>query len=201
METTPTKRVQLLVYPALQGNIPSIKIGIGIGTEKSIMEQLAPLVLPDTIALTAKAPLCAEIIIIKMKQEKQPVKPVQQELIAQILQAPHAQVVTENAQLAIKAQQIVQVAIADIIYQVQVVTLVLQMLAAQAERADLAVIADIKYRVQLACWISAQMVNISAEQAVVAAHLTQAVMVIRFLVIADILGTGINVTKIATGKM
>ena len=136
-----------------------------------------------------------------MKQEKQPVKAVQQELIAQIPQALHAQVVTENAQLAIKAQQIAQAAIVDIIYQVQVVILALQMLAAQAERADLAVIADIKYRVQPVCWISAQMVNISAEQAAAAVHLTQAVMVIRFLAIADILGTGINVTKIVTGKM
>ena len=150
METTPIKRVQLLVYPALQGNIPSIKIGIGIGTEKSIMEQLAPLVLPDTIALTAKAPLCAEIIIIKMKQEKQPVKPVQQELIAQIPQAHHAQVVTENVQPAIKAQQIVQVVKTDIIYQVQVATLVLLMPTVQAERAVIAVIADIRYKTEVA---------------------------------------------------
>ena len=70
METTPTKRVQLLVYLALQGNIRLIKIGIGIGTEKSIMEQLAPLVLPDIIVLMVKAPLGVETIIIKMKQEK-----------------------------------------------------------------------------------------------------------------------------------
>ena len=76
------KKVQPLAYLALQGNILLIKIGIGIGMEKNIMEQLAPLVLPDTIALTAKAPLGVEIIIIKMKQEKQPVKAVQQELIA-----------------------------------------------------------------------------------------------------------------------
>ena len=73
--------------------------------------------------------------------------------------------------------------------------------AVQAERADLAVIADIKYRVQPVCWINAQTVNISVEQAAVAVHLTQAVTAIRFLVIADILGMGINVTKIATGKM
>ena len=165
------------------------------------MEQLAPLVLPDIIALMVKAPLCAEIIIIKMKQEKQPVKAVQQELIAQILQVLHVQHVMENAQSAIKALQIAQAAIVDIIYQVQVVTLVLQMPAAQAERADLAVIADIKYRVQLASWISAQMVNISVEQAAAAVHLTQAVTAIRFLAIVDILGTGINVTKIVTGKM
>ena len=200
METILIKKVQSLALLALQVNIPLIKIGIGIGTEKNIMEQLAPHALLDIIVLMVKAPLCAEIIIIKMKQGKQSVKPVQQELIAQIPQARHAQVVMENAPPAIKVQQTVQVAIADIIYQVQVVTLVLQMPAARAERADLAVIADIKFRVQLVCWISAQMVNISAEQAAVAVHLTQAATVIRFLVIADILGTGINVTKIAIGK-
>ena len=115
METTPIKKVQLLVYPVLQGNIPLIKIGIGIGTEKSIMEQLAPLVLPDIIVLMVKAPLCAEIIIIKMKQEKQPVKAVQQELIAQTLQVLHVQHAMENVQPAIKAQQIVQVAKAETI--------------------------------------------------------------------------------------
>ena len=115
METTPTKRVQLLAYLALQVNIRLIKTGIGIGMEKSIMEQLAPLVLPDIIALTAKAPLFVEIIIIKMKQEKQPVKPVQQELIAQIPQATHAQHATENAPLAIKALQTVKVAKAETI--------------------------------------------------------------------------------------
>ena len=98
------------------------------------MEQLAPLVLPDTIALTAKALLCAEIIIIKMKQEKQPVKAVQQELIAQILQALHAQVVTENAQPAIKVLQIAQVAQAGTTYQAQVATLVLLMLVVVAEQ-------------------------------------------------------------------
>ena len=98
------------------------------------MEQLALPVLPDTIALTAKALLCAEIIIIKMKQEKQPVKPVQRELIAQILQVHHAQVVTENAQPAIKALQIAQVAQAGTTYQAQVATLVLLMLVVVAEQ-------------------------------------------------------------------
>ena len=209
------------------------------------MEQLALPVLPDTIALTAKALLCAEIIIIKMKQEKQPVKPVQQELIAQILQALHAQVVTENAQPAIKALQIAQVAQAGTTYQAQVATHVLLMLVVVAEQTvltaihilqnreiavlerrahlinisqeqhvmpvqqmqhvtevrALTAIADIKYRVQPVCWINAQTVIISVEQAAVAVHLTQAVTAIRFLVIADILGMGINVTKIATGKM
>ena len=115
METTPTKRAQPLAYLALQGNIRLIKIGIGIGMEKSIMERLAPLVQPDTIVLTAKAPLFAETIIIKMKQEKQVVKAVQQELISQILQALHAQDATENAQPAIKVQQTAQVAKAETI--------------------------------------------------------------------------------------
>ena len=115
METTPTKRAQPLAYLALQGNIPLIKTGIGIGMEKSIMEQLAPHALPDTIALTAKAPLGVETIIIKMKQEKQVVKAVQQEVIAQTLQAPHAQDVMENAPLAIKTQQTAQVVKAETI--------------------------------------------------------------------------------------
>ena len=111
------------------------------------MEQLAPLVLPDTIALTAKALLCAEIIIIKMKQEKQPVKPVQQELIAQILQALHAQVATENAQPAIKALQIAQVAQAGTTYQAQVATLV-QLMPVAMVQAHIRVIADIHCKME-----------------------------------------------------
>ena len=115
METTPTKRAQPLAYLALQGNIPLIKTGIGIGMEKSIMERLAPLVQPDTIVLTAKAPLFAETIIIKIKQEKQTVKAVQMAHLAQTLQAPHAQDVMENAPLAIKTQQTAQVVKAETI--------------------------------------------------------------------------------------
>ena len=150
METTPTKRAQPLAYLALQGNIRLIKIGIGIGMEKSIMERLAPLVQPDTIVLTAKAPLFAETIIIKIKQEKQTVKAVQMAHLAQTLQAPHAQHATENVQLAIKAQQTAQVVKTDIIYQVQVATLVLLMPAVQAERAVIAVIGDIRYKTEVA---------------------------------------------------
>ena len=128
METTPIKRVQSLAYLALQGNIRLIKIGIGIGMEKNIMEQLAPHALLDIIVLTVKAPLLVEITVTKMKQEKQPAKPVQQELIAQIPQAHHAQVVMENAPLAIKALQTVKVAKAETTYQAQVAIHVLQML-------------------------------------------------------------------------
>ena len=134
METTPTKRAQRLAYLALQVNTPLIKIGIGIGMEKSIMERLAPHAQPDTIALTAKALLGAEIIIIKMKQEKLAVKVVQMAHLAQTLQALHVQVVTENVQLVIKALQIVQVAMADIIYQVQVAPLVLLMQVVAVEQ-------------------------------------------------------------------
>ena len=141
------KKVQLPVNLALQGNIPLIKIGIGIGTEKNIMEQLAPLVLPDTIALTAKALLCAEIIIIKMKQEKQPVRAVQQELIAQILQALHAQVVMENAQPAIKALQIAQAAQVGTTYQAQVATHV-QLMPVAMVQAHIRVIADIHLKME-----------------------------------------------------
>ena len=115
METTPTKRAQSLVYLALQVKIRLRNTGIGIGTEKSIMEQLAPHALLDIIVLTVKAPLRAEIIIIKMKQEKQPVKPVQMAHLAQIPQATHAQHATENAPLAIKALQTVKVAKAETI--------------------------------------------------------------------------------------
>ena len=82
---------------------------------KNTMELLAPPVLSDGVVLMEKSHLLVEIIIIKMKQEKQPVKPVQQELIAQILQTTHVQDVTENAPLAIKALQTVKVAKAETI--------------------------------------------------------------------------------------
>ena len=143
METTPTKRVQLLAYLALQVNIRLIKTGIGIGMEKSIMEQLAPLVLPDIIALTAKAPLFVEIIIIKMKQEKQPVKAVQMAHLAQIPQAHHAQHATVNAPFAPLVLQTVQTVKAETIYQAQAVIHALQMLIVLVERAAIAAIADI----------------------------------------------------------
>ena len=107
------------------------------------MEQLAPLVLPDIIALTAKAPLFVEIIIIKMKQEKQPVKAVQMAHLAQIPQAPHVQHVTANAPFAPLVLQIAQVVKAETTYQAQVAIRVQQMLIALVEQAVIAVIADI----------------------------------------------------------
>ena len=100
----------MLAYLALQVNTQLIRTGNGIGMVKNTMELLAPHALPDIIALTAKALLFVETIIIRMKQEKQTVKAVQMAHLAQTLQAPHAQHATENAQLAIKAQQIVKVA-------------------------------------------------------------------------------------------
>ena len=115
METTQIKRVQSLAYLALQGNTQLIRTGDGIGMVKNTMELLAPPVLSDGVVLMEKSHLLVEITVIKMKQEQQPVKPVQQELIAQILQAPHAQVVMENAQLAIKVLQTVKVAQAETI--------------------------------------------------------------------------------------
>ena len=107
------------------------------------MEQLAPHALLDIIVLTVKAPLRAEIIIIKMKQEKQPVKAVQMAHLAQIPQAPHVQHVTANAPFAPLVLQIAQVVKAETTYQAQVAIRVQQMLIALVEQAVIAVIADI----------------------------------------------------------
>ena len=122
-----------------------------------------------------------------MKQEKQPVKPVQQELIAQILQVHHAQVVTENAQPAIKALQIAQVAQAGTTYQAQVATHVLLMLVVVAEQTVLTAIHILQNREVTVLEPHAQVDSIFQEQHAMDVQLMPVAMVQAHIrVIADI---------------
>ena len=136
------------------------------------MEQLAPHALLDIIVLTAKALLGVEIIIIKMKQEKQTVKPVQMAHLAQTLQVLHVQHVTENAQPAIKALQIVKVAKAETTYQAQVATHALLMQVVAVEQTVIAVIQTHISMAQTAQH-ALRMLHVTEVQTGIATHIIQ----------------------------